>query len=68
MLHKDKALENFKKVHDIFSRRLCFEMKGSPHHKFSPKSLKLVQTYSSIYIQYPRFTYLRIGGFDDEPI
>lgn len=66
MLHKDKVMKNFKKVHDIISKKLCFELNGSPLHRFFHESQKLIQSYGSIYSQYPKFTYLRIGGFDDE--
>ena len=68
VLRKNKGLENFRKVHGIFSEKLCFEMIGSPHRRFSSESQKIVRSYGSIYIKYPRFTYLRIRGFDDEPV
>ena len=35
--------------------------------RLSPKAQRLVQQYGSFFIQFPRFTYLIIGGFDDEP-
>lgn len=33
-----------------------------------PKAQKLVLQYGSFFIQFPRFTYFKIGGFDDEPM
>ena len=68
MLHRNKALDKFKKVHDIFYRRLCSEMKSPSHHRLSPESQKLIQSFGNLYIQFPKFTYLRIEGFDEEPL
>ena len=68
MLHKDKALEDFTMFHDVFSGKLCFELKSPLHHRLSLESQKLIQSFGSLYIQFPKFTYLRVGGFDEEPM
>jgi hypothetical protein len=36
--------------------------------RLSSEAQVLIQQYGSFFIQFPRFTYLRIGGFDDEPL
>ena len=68
MLHKDRALEDFRRVHDVFYGKLCFELKIPLEHRLSPESQKLIQSFSSLYIQFPKFTYLRVGDFNEEPI
>ena len=37
-LHKDKALEDFRKVHDVFFGKLCFDMKSPSHYILSLES------------------------------
>ena len=68
MLHKDKVLEDFTKDHDVFSRKLYFDMESPLHHKLSPQSQKIIQSFRGLYIKFLRFTYLRGAGFDDETI
>ena len=45
LLHKDKVLEDFRKVHDVFSGKLCFGMKSPLHHRLSPESQKLIKSF-----------------------
>ena len=68
LLYKDKFLEDFRNVHDVFSKKLCFNMKSSLYHRLSLESQRIIQSFGSLYIQFPRFTHLRVGGFDEEPI
>lgn len=47
--------------------RLTFELQGNLNNRMSSEALKLVSTYGSCFIQFPRFICIRIGGFEDEP-
>lgn len=44
-----------------------FELRGSIHKRLSDKAMQLISTYGNFFIQFPRFTYLRVGGFEEEP-
>ena len=68
LLQKDKVLENFRKVHDVFIEEVHLVLKKTPMPRLSPEAQRLVQQYGSYFIQFPRFTYLRIGGFEEEPL
>lgn len=35
--------------------------------RISVEAMKLISIYGSFFIQFPRFTYLRVGGFEAEP-
>lgn len=65
-LQIQRYTENFLRW-NVFVGRLTFELQGDLNNRMSPGALKLVTTYGSCFIQFPRFTYIRIGGFEDEP-
>ena len=66
-LQKDKVMEDFRKVHDVLFENVYMSLKRTQMSRLSPEAKRLVQQYGSFFIQFSRFTYLRIGGFDDEP-
>ena len=61
-------LENFRKVHDVLIENVHVSLKKAPMPRLSSKAQKLVQQYGGYFIQFPKLTYLRIGGFEDEPM
>ena len=68
LLQKDKVLENFREVHDVLIENMHLSLKKAPMSRLSSEAQKLVQQYGSYFIQFPKFTYLRVGGFEDEPM
>lgn len=68
LLQKDRVLEDFRKVHDILFENIYLALEGVQMPRLSSESLKLVQYYGSSFIQFPRFTYLRVERFEEEPV
>lgn len=44
-----------------------YELRGNIHNRLLDKAMQLISTYGNFFIQFPRFTYLRVGGFEGEP-
>ena len=61
-------LEIFRKVRDILIESVYLSLKKAPMPRLSSEAQKLVQQYESYFIQFFKFTYLRKGGFEDEPM
>ena len=59
-------LENFRKVHDVLIESMYSILKKAPMPRLSSGAQKLIRNYGSYFIQFPKFTYLRVGGFEDE--
>jgi hypothetical protein len=68
LLQRDNVLENFRKVHDVLIESVYVTLKKAPMPRLSSEAQKLIQKYESYFIQLPKFTYLRVGGFEDEPL
>lgn len=64
MLWKNRALENYRRTYDVFLGKLCLELAGTPRMRISQEAQSFVQSYDHFYIQFLRFTYIRIGGFE----
>lgn len=67
LLQKDRVLEDFRKVHDLLMENAFMSLNNMSMPKLSPKAQRLIQPYGSYFIHFPWFTYLRIGGFKEEP-
>ena len=66
LLQKDRVLEDFRKVHDVLIESVHLALKKAPMPRLSLQAQKLIQNYGSYFIQFPKFTYLRVGGFKEE--
>lgn len=66
-LHATKSCKELRSVNDVFLGRLVFELQGHKNHKLSGESMQAIKIYGCFYIQFPKFTYLRIGDFSGEP-
>ena len=55
-------------VNDAFSMLTARELQGNIGLQISLEAASLISTYGSFFIQYPRFTYIHIGGFQDCPL
>lgn len=64
----ENALGNYRRVHDVFTRRMFAKLIGNLERRISEEGQQLIRVYESYYIQYPHFTYLRVGGFEEEPM
>ena len=67
LLQKDRVLEDFRKVHDVLMENVYVSLKKVSMPRLSPEAQRLIQQYGSYFIQFPKFTYLRIGRFEEEP-
>jgi len=67
LLEKDKALENFRKVHDVLMENMYVSLMKAPMPRLSPKAQRLIQKYKSYFIQLLKFSYMRIGRFEEQP-
>ena len=61
-------LENFRKVHDVLIESVHLSLKKINMPKLSSEAHKLVQQYGICFKKIHKFTYLRVGGFKDEPM
>lgn len=44
-----------------------YELKENIHKRLLDEAMQLIGTYGSFFIQFPKFTYLRVGVFEGEP-
>lgn len=63
-LQQQSSCENYCKLHDIFLGRMVYELKGNIHKRFLDEAMQLIGTYGSFLIQFPKFSYLRVGDFE----
>ena len=61
-------LEDFRKVHDVLIESVHLSLKKAPMPRLSLEAQKLIENYGSYIIQFPKFTYLRVVGFEEEPM
>lgn len=47
--------------------KLAFELQGDVNKRMSIEAMEFISIYGSFFIQFPRFTYLRVGGFEGQP-
>lgn len=66
-LQLHRRFEEYIKVNDAFTLRLCQELQGCHERRFSPKAISVVGHFKCCFIQFPSFFYLRIGAFDGFP-
>src|SRR5271168_716540 len=52
----------FKTFYDTFAMKTVRTLQGAPQRRLSPKAEKLVKRYGWWYIQFQKFTYIRIAG------
>lgn len=63
-----KSLHHFRRVNDaFFAHYICLFDKELHNERVSNEVWKVVSEYSWIFLQFPTFTYIRIGCFDREP-
>ena len=67
-LQENTSCKEFKKVNDVFLGKLVFELQGRENDRMSEEAKQVVQIYGCYYIQFPRFTYIKVGGFPGEPL
>ena len=68
LLQRDRVLKYFRKVHDVLIESVHLTLKKVPMPRLSLEAQKLIKNYGSYFIKFPRFTYLRVGGFEDESV
>lgn len=54
---------HFKRVNDAFLMCITRTLQGGTHQRLTQEAKDLISRFGSWYIQFPRFTYLRIQGF-----
>lgn len=47
--------------------RHAFELQGNVNKRMSIEAMEFISIYGSFFIQFPRFTYLWVGGFEGTP-
>lgn len=62
-----KAVGQYERTNDAFTMRLVRLMQGGLHIRLSKQATILVQRYGAWFIQFPRFSYIRIASFDGAP-
>ena len=67
-LQEDTVRKEFKKINDVFLGKLVFELQGRENDRMSEEAMQVVKINGCYYIQFPRFTYIRVGGFFGEPL
>lgn len=66
-LQQHRVAENYYKVQKKILGRIVFELRGDMNKRLTEEAMQFISTYGSFYIQFSRFTYLRVGGFEGEP-
>lgn len=61
------AIGQYERINDAFTMRLVKLMQGGLHIRLSEQATILVQRYGAWFIQFPRFSYIRIAGFEGAP-
>ena len=64
-LQEVELFKEFRRVNDVFLGKLVIELQGHDNNRIS---MEAIQVYVYFYIQFPKFTYLRMGGFSSEPL
>ena len=67
-LQEFSLCKEFRRVNDVFLGRLVFKLQGHENDRLSKQAMQAIQVYGCFYIQFPRFTYIRMGGFSGEPL
>lgn len=67
-LQSEKFPGAFRTVNDRFSAKLVFELRGKENCRLSEEAKQVVNANGFHFIQFPRFTYLRVGSFHEEPL
>ena len=67
-LQETVLCKEFRRVNDVFLGRLVFEVQGHENDRLSEEAMQVVQIYGYFYIQFLRFTYIRMGCFSGEPL
>lgn len=62
-LQEKKYVENFMRWNDIFIGRLVHELQGNINKRLTIEAMEFIGIYGSYFIQFPQFTYIRVGGF-----
>lgn len=63
-----KGMQAFFHVNDAFLMGMVRKLEGNPSLRISCDSATFVMKFGSFYTQFDRFTYLRIGGFEEAPL
>ena len=67
-LQEIELCKKFRTINDVFLGKLVFELQGHENNKLFDEGIQVIQVYGYFYIQFPKFTYLKIGGFSGEPL
>lgn len=67
LFQQQKYVEHIVRWNGVFAGRLAFELLGDVNKRMSVEAMELISIYGIIFIQFLRFTYLRVGGFEGEP-
>lgn len=65
-LHMEEKF-HFKGVNDTFFMHITRTLQGGLHQRLSQESMDFISRFKYWYIQYPKFTYIRIQGFSRSP-
>lgn len=68
LLQKSKNPKGFKIVQDTFLAKLVFELQGKENVRLTKEDTQLIDIYGSLFTQFPKFTYLRIRGYEGKPL
>ena len=60
--------KEFRRVDDVFLGKLVFELQGHENGRHSEEAMQAIQVYGYFYIQFPKFTYIKMGGYLGEPL
>ena len=60
--------KEFRRVNNVFLGKLVFELQGHENNRLSEEAMQAIQVYGCFYIQFPKFTYIRMGGYSGEPL
>lgn len=67
-LQEQSYAKNFMRWNDIFTGRLVYKLQGNTNKRLTTEAMKFIGIYGSYFIQFPLFTYIRVGGFQGEPL
>lgn len=53
---------HYKRVNDAFTMHITRTLQGGIHQRLSPQAKELIEKFGVWFIQFPKFTYIRIQG------
>ncbi|KAH9315863.1 hypothetical protein KI387_024490, partial [Taxus chinensis] len=59
---------NFRRVNDAFTMYVVRLLEGDTARRFSDEAMTLISHYGAYFIQFRKFSYIRLTGYEGTPL